>query len=309
MISIGLPAIKPQFLAQAMQSVLDQTDTDFELIVFNDRASSQIREVVRQFTDRRIRYEEGTGALPVVENWNRVLSFARGEYFVLFSDDDRYDPTFLAEMKCLINSYPSCKIFHCRVKKTDPRGTLLACTAECPGFETGLEFIHHRMLGEREQFAPEFIADTLRLRDIGGFVDLPLAWGTDDLTWFQLALDGGIACHPQPLVEWRQSPHQISESGDVKERLVALEKKSVLLQEMVEKFLPQTEEDLKLLAKIKSITGVYEAREKEYLIAVHARNHSAISHISFFFRHKVAFCLKFRWLAYSLFLKMKQGKF
>jgi len=304
MISIGLPAIKHQFLAEAIRSVLDQTYTDFELIIFNDRSEEMIRNIVNSFEDHRIRYFEGGSPLAVVENWNRVLSFAAGEYFVLFADDDRYHPEFLAEMIVLTGKYPSCDIFHCRVRKIDPAGELLAYTSPCPEYETGPEFIYHRLNGEREQFAPEFAVRTKRLRETGGFAGLPLAWGTDDLTWFRLATGGGIAYNPRPLADWRQSPLQISEIGDVAARLQAVDEYSAHLRSFMGTIIPSTEEEKAVIDRIRSLYGIHSDRQKAHLVAVNARHTSCFRQAVFFLRYRNRHRLKFQWLFYSCYAKL-----
>ncbi len=307
MISIGLPAIKPQFLQEAIQSVLDQNFTDFELIVYNDRSDEAIRNIVKSFADLRILYYEGGVALPVVENWNKVLSFATGEFFVLFSDDDRYHPDFLMEMNMLSAKYPLCGILHCRVRKINAGGELLAQTAICPDFETGLDFILHRVIGDREQFAPEFVVRTKKLKEIGGFVDLPLAWGSDDLTWFQLAIHEGIAYSPRPLADWRLSPFQISATGDVEVRLMAVEKYSALLRTFIESFHPAEEREKLVLLQIIGLFERYSARQKAHLVAVNARYVSCFRQIVFFVKNKKKFQLKIRWLLYSCYAKIANG--
>lgn len=307
MISIGLPAIKPKFLSEAIQSVLNQKYPDFELIVFNDRSNEKIRDIAKSFEDQRIRYVEGGSALAVVENWNRVLTYARGEYFVLFSDDDRYHPDFLLEMNMLFARYPLCHIVHCRVRKVNTSGKLLTYTTICPEYEPGLDFIAHRLNGDREQFAPEFVVRTKKLRDIGGFVDLPLAWGTDDLTWFKLAVEGGVSFSAKPLFDWRKSSLQISESGDLEERLLAVEKYSSQLRAFVDTIHPSDEKELLVLERIRSLYNSHSERQKAYLLAVNAQYASFIRQTFFFIKNWRKYQLKVKWLLYSLYRKVRKG--
>jgi hypothetical protein len=235
-----------------------------------------------------------------------VLSLAKGDYFVLFADDDRYLPDFLMEMNILISKYPLCDIFHCRVGKINSHGDLLEYTQSCPEYESGLEFIFNRINGAREQFAPEFMVKTGKLRDIGGFIDLPLAWGSDDMTWFQMALTGGIAYSSLPLVEWRQSALQISETGDVAERLSAVEKHSAMLADLVENIFPRDHDEEQILQRIKFLLTKYSANQKAYLVAMNARYASYGQQALFFLKNRYKFQLKFKWLLYSYYAKIKR---
>ncbi|MCX6304481.1 MAG: glycosyltransferase family 2 protein [Bacteroidetes bacterium] len=303
MISIGLPAFKPQFLAVAIRSVLDQTWTGFELIIVNSGRNEAIRSVAGTFSDARIRYVEGD-ALPIVENWNKVLSLATGEYFILFADDDLYDPRFLEEMIRLPEAAPSCNVFHCRVREIDQEGNLIRVSAPCPVFETGPEFILNRMKGQRLQFAPDFMCRTAKLREAGGFIALPLAWGTDDLTWFTLALDGGIACCPEPLVSWRKSVYQVSAGGDVVQRLEAVTLYRDWIRRLLQEHRPASDDEAALMKELESIYPHAIDDQNNFLVEVHAGNSTLAQHMRFFLKNHGEYGLNTLWFANTLARKL-----
>ncbi len=225
MISVAIPAFKAKFLREAIKSILDQTYSNYELIIVNDASQDNIREIVESFNDSRIRYYENEvnlGKESVVKNWNKCLEYAKGEYFILFSDDDICDKHYLEKMYNLINKYPNINLAHCRLATIDENDNLLNVANSCPEYEEGIEFIWHRMKGVRLQAAPDFMVKTSALKAIGGFIDLALAWGSDDLTWFQLSLEYGVAYTNEVLVYWRLSKINISKVGAIKERLDAI---------------------------------------------------------------------------------------
>ena len=118
MISVGLPAYKTEFLERSIESILNQTYSDFELIIVDDHSPEDVKGIVNQFNDDRIRYfrnEKNLGMPYLTDNWNECLKYANGEYFVLFSDDDIYEPDFLEELMLLATKYPNTELFHCRV--------------------------------------------------------------------------------------------------------------------------------------------------------------------------------------------------
>jgi glycosyltransferase involved in cell wall biosynthesis len=299
-ISIGLPAVKPEFLREAVNSVLTQEHRDLELIVVNDRNSTAIKEIIAGFEDPRIRYHEEREVLPVVGNWNRVLSYARGEYFVMFSDDDLMHPAFLSEMTLLVRSHPACRLFHCRVNKIDASGMSTGMTTICPAFESGLHFMHGRICGNREFFAPEFMVHTDSLRKAGGFHDLPLAWGSDDITWFRLAMEAGVAFSEQRLLSWRSSPVQVSVAGSVDARLLAIDLYGDWIGTFLRQSVPSNEAERELLQEILISLPGYLGQKKLFLLDLHAAHHSKIGHAAFFLRRRRSRQLKFKWLLYTL---------
>ena len=117
--TIGIPAFKSAFIEVCITSILNQTFKDFELIIINDASPDPIDEIVSAYNDPRIKYfknDRNTGAKDVVNNWNKCLQQATGDYFVLMGDDDKFESSYLEEFNSLINKYPDLDIYHCRSK-------------------------------------------------------------------------------------------------------------------------------------------------------------------------------------------------
>jgi glycosyltransferase involved in cell wall biosynthesis len=96
-VSVIIPAYnQAQFLGEAIQSVLDQTYPNFELLVVNDASPDNTAEIVGQFSDPRIRYiahEENRG-LPAARNSG--MRAAEGELIALLDGDDFFHADKLA---------------------------------------------------------------------------------------------------------------------------------------------------------------------------------------------------------------------
>lgn len=237
MISIGLPAFKATYLEGAINSVLKQTYTDFELIIVNDASPENVEEVVYSFRDNRIRYyknEENLGQTSVVKNWNKCLEYARGEYFVLFSDDDVYESDFLKRMVQMAEKFKDVNLFHCRVRQIDNKGKTINYSPTCPEYEDISDFIWHRLKGFRLQYVTDFFCRTSALRSVGGFYDLPMAWGSDDITWYLIAKGNGVVYSPEILCNWRFSDINISSIGNLQKRIEALNKMYDFLNDFVQ---------------------------------------------------------------------------
>ena len=105
--SIGIPAFKARFLKECIDSILSQTFNDFELIIINDCSPDEILKIVNEYNDSRIKYyenESNTGAENVIDNWNKCLGLAKGDFFILMGDDDKLEPNYLEEFNNLINN-------------------------------------------------------------------------------------------------------------------------------------------------------------------------------------------------------------
>jgi|SRR3989344_2866054 len=78
-------------LPRAVKSVLNQTFSDFELIIVNNASTDNTEEVVRNFRDRRIVYKRNIENKPLGGK-NMGLDAAQGKYVVFLDDDDEFLP-------------------------------------------------------------------------------------------------------------------------------------------------------------------------------------------------------------------------
>jgi glycosyltransferase involved in cell wall biosynthesis len=76
-----------KYIAESIRSVLDQTFTNFELIIVNDGSTDKTDEIIRTFQDSRIIYIYQENQGPSTATNNAILA-AKGEYIALMSGDD-----------------------------------------------------------------------------------------------------------------------------------------------------------------------------------------------------------------------------
>ena len=98
LVSVLIPVYnREQLLGPCIQSALDQTVTDLEIIIVDNASTDGTWEVCHQFAsrDRRVRIFRNETNIGPILNWQRCFAEARGKYGkILFSDDLMY-PTFL----------------------------------------------------------------------------------------------------------------------------------------------------------------------------------------------------------------------
>ena len=102
--SVILPTYnRANFLPLAIQSVLQQSFEDFELVISNGGSTDNTRNVVAEFKDKRIRYIETDKRLSMSENYQHALNHSSGEFIIFFSDDDAFIPTSLMRARRILN--------------------------------------------------------------------------------------------------------------------------------------------------------------------------------------------------------------
>jgi glycosyltransferase involved in cell wall biosynthesis len=93
-------------LKYSIQSVLNQTYKDFELIIMDNFSTQETAEVVAAFNDSRIKYYRAPERLSMSDNWELGLSHATGEYITILGDDDALMPDALEICLKIINLFP-----------------------------------------------------------------------------------------------------------------------------------------------------------------------------------------------------------
>ncbi len=83
------------FLRDAINAALQQTYSNIEVIISDNCSTDDTEAVVKSFTDPRIRYFRQEQNIGANNNFNFCLQQAKGDYFLLFLDDDQIDPDFI----------------------------------------------------------------------------------------------------------------------------------------------------------------------------------------------------------------------
>lgn len=206
-----MPAWKSEFIGEAIDSILHQTYKDFELVVVDDCSPAGIERIVSEFSDKRLTYcrnEKNIGGNNLVTQWNHCLSYAKGEYIILATDDDLYEPDFLNTFHTLIVKYPQVNVFRSRILSVNSRSDIVGVDRCYKEYLTQSEFFYYYFQGLKGGI-PQFIFKKEKLLSRGGFIQFDLAWGSDDATVLACA-DKGIVNSQEMLVKFRWSNLNIS---------------------------------------------------------------------------------------------------
>lgn len=127
-VSIGLPVYNGEtFLGESIESLLEQTYGDFELIISDNGSSDRTQEICTHYAelDKRIVYHRVDENLGCAWNYNRVFELSRAEYFKWAADDDIHLPTFLEKAVDILDHHPEVLWCFCLHSHIGPEGQLL----------------------------------------------------------------------------------------------------------------------------------------------------------------------------------------
>lgn len=221
------------YLRQRLDSILEQTFQDFELIVIDDCSTDNSREVMEAYRNHskvsRIVYnEQNSGS--AFRQWVKGITLAQGDWVWIAESDDWAEPQFLETMMRAVMDNPTCGLAYCWSYRTDEQGNLLWEVPDKKEVKRypGKTFIREKLLlsnvivnvsaclFKRELFHTERVSLYENMRLCG-----------DWLFYVLLAEQANVVAVKSPLNYCRRHGTNISESAEAK-GLTFLEGASVL---------------------------------------------------------------------------------
>lgn len=93
LVSIIMPSWNTgRFIAESIQSVLEQTYANWELLIVDDCSSDNTETIVKSFKDSRVKYFRNTKNSGAALTRNRALREAKGEWVAFLDSDDLWNP-------------------------------------------------------------------------------------------------------------------------------------------------------------------------------------------------------------------------
>lgn len=138
-VSIGLAVYNGEsFLAQAIDSILAQTFTDFELILSDNASTDRTEEICREYAekDKRIRYHRNAENIGGANNENQTFRMSRGEFFRWAAHDDVCAPELIAKCVSVLDNDPSIILCYTMITEINEAGEPIRTITQKKGIST-----------------------------------------------------------------------------------------------------------------------------------------------------------------------------
>lgn len=237
-LAIVIPAWKPHYLADAVSSVLRQTEKRFNLYVFDDCSPHGLKKILEKSGAlsqlNYHRFDENVGQQSVVRQWNRCLNMLNGEKWIwLFSDDDVMDPGCVEAFYKAVSASDEHPAFRFHTKKISPDGQVIRVNQFPDQFDQA-RFLNLKLSYTQESYIVEYIFSRKAYMQVGGIPELPLAWASDDLFISRLAARGTIKTIRGPYVYWRYGNNNISGKKSNRSALLKMEASQKFVKQITE---------------------------------------------------------------------------
>lgn len=197
------------FITEAIESVLNSTYQNFELIIVDDASTDQTVSIAKEFAlrDQRIKVYVNDQNLGDYPNRNKAASYAKGKYIKYVDSDDRINPEGLKVMVEAMEQYPEAAFGFCAAKEDR--------YANYPVIYTGAEALRkHFFGGGLLQAGPSTTIIRLdAFKKIGGFSGK--RYISDYEAWLQFCLSFPVLILPPNLVWIRNHAGQENDAGQL----------------------------------------------------------------------------------------------
>lgn len=228
LVSVVMPAYRPNFLPEALNSLLAQTYRPLELVVCDDSITADIEQVVRAFAERAdfsVRYYRNEKRLWETRSAARGVSLANGEYIKFLHDDDVLEQEAIKRLVDVMQGDPCISLASSRRRLIDEQSHSLpdnhATVFPFPGDvlvdgKALTSFLAEHTLN----FIGEPSAVMCRRADLLEFGDglsmlngVRITWVADLALYVKLLQRGHLAFLAEPLTRFRVSRMQFSQIG------------------------------------------------------------------------------------------------
>lgn len=126
MVSVLMPVYNAEkYIAGAIQSILDQTYSNIEILVTDDCSSDDSGKIIDQFTDSRIRKFKNPTNRGYLKTCNNLFEIASGEFFAFQDADDWSDPTRIESTMEKLLDDSSLGLCGCNYKRISVRNKVI----------------------------------------------------------------------------------------------------------------------------------------------------------------------------------------
>lgn len=209
-LGIGLPVYNgEEFLERAIETLLGQTYTDFELVICDNASTDRTGEICRRYAsqDTRVRYHRSEKNVGAMGNFRRAFELSSGELFKWAAHDDEHEPEFLERCVAALDADPTVVLVYTRFRAIDAHEATL--TVRSAGIDTSSPQVSTRFRELVRRDYPCVACYGVVRRDVLGRTRLLASYADSDRVLLaEIGLEGRILELPEPLFVRREHPNR-----------------------------------------------------------------------------------------------------
>lgn len=208
-----MPVVKTRYFKEAFESAVAQSFDDYEIIVINNLADSDVSWVCEC---AKVKYFSHEIQLPPCKNWNFGLQQAQGTFVIYLSDDDILLEDCLEKLDEFIRVHSEADVIRVLRLDIDSEGKVIG--GSCPGaeWESREQYLYYQYHYRRTQMLTDVALRRAHFLTKGGFAeemeDIIKGWGSDHRALIECA-DSGVYNLNKICVKYRLHSESLSNSS------------------------------------------------------------------------------------------------
>lgn len=195
-------------LGCAIQSVLNQSFEDFELVISDNASMDNTEALVNSYHDKRIKYICNNENIGMYPNFNKCIEASNGQYIKFLCSDDWFQPNLLEAFIAVINDEPKVGLVVCTQKWVNAKGEFIRYAKRFPqnkimkGEEAFRDFL---LRGNGGASPSSVMVKRECFEQVGIFKNInQCGWGNDWEMWLRILSKYEFAYLAEPLVYIRR---------------------------------------------------------------------------------------------------------
>ena len=174
MVTIGIPTYNrgDERLQRVVDAATNQDWPNLEILVSDNASTDETETLMKSVSDSRVRYIKQEKNIGANANFNFLLQEARGEWFLLFHDDDLIDRDFVSSCLAVAATGDRFGFIRTGVRSINADGKILKETPNCLSGPTREDFYFSWFGSKTATYLCSTLYHTTRLKDVGGFDSL-----------------------------------------------------------------------------------------------------------------------------------------
>lgn len=197
-----------KYVCKAIESILNQTYRNIELLVMDDASKDKTVKVIRSFSDSRLKFFQNEKNLGYLKTCNKLFDLASGEFIAFQDSDDYSDPRRLEIQMAQFEKDPNLGVCGTNLTAMKDNGELMFCS----NYFCDAETIKKQMLtGEYSMIPNSFLFKREILQTVGKYHEFWDRIGAEDYYWAWLIMEKYKLINIRPaLYYYRYNPRGVT---------------------------------------------------------------------------------------------------
>lgn len=176
-----------EYVKECVQSILQQSYTNFNLIVLDNYSTDGTVEWINSLDDKRIIVYSSDRSLSIEENWGRIKDIPKNEFMTMIGHDDLLYPNYLEEMDALISRHPKATLYQTHFTYINETGAFVRSCLPMDEVQYCHEFLAFQLSRTLDSTGTGYIMRSHDFDNAGGMpIDYPNLLYADYKLWVNL---------------------------------------------------------------------------------------------------------------------------